>query len=608
MPIQIEEFVSNCREKIESKSVVATGALTIRVPERPVVITFLGNHPVEGKRKFDSAMQICWPTAAYRLSQREKHYVTPEEFRIAIEEEAADGSTEIDRTILESTNDTGLRSPNLLMVYFICFDDENAEKFITLLDRPYTTPMGGEKERFIFAVGKLTSNHALRQCDKFVSDLRSAAGPGSLAATLWDHTSCMMLSNYMYGGTTLSAEEYLDNYSLAMDILLMQYSIRCEQDRYSSRMLPRVTDPATPFMTATLHREAKPFDQIARTLLYRFLRHGVDMANALGSGEMSDLSLSQDAQKAVIERFKAIGGENVFPTESAMRHFPDGAARGSDVGEDGGTDKTMGTWALFRKKYFESKALETITDKTELKDYFCRYFSSECGCSCGIIQKIFPSFRAHLDQIGEEAFMGITRPMASATIRDWGLYYAKKAFGGVCFAALKEAVSELSRSAGQYVSMLVNLSGQVTPSNSTVNMYYSNIADGHMGVRSGSDSFEDMLKIPCGEDEMLERMKSFVESITSLPQLRMNFFEELKARLADDGANNTVKSFLQLPLHTLRNDARMHVGVLEDICEATLFDSNMLGVVSGNHFELCNTNSMDRVVLYKFDGKVMLEE
>lgn len=606
MAIQIEDFVTVCGEKIKEKSVRATGALTVRIPERPVVITFLGEHPVEGKRKFDSALQICWPTSVFRILGREKVFTTPEDFCRAIEEEDAEGTTDIDRTILEATNEAGLRSPNLLMVYFVSYNDENAGAFMRLLDRPYTTPMGGDIERFVFAIGTMTTNHALRQCGGFINGLRSIAVNGASPATaLWNRTSCMLLSNYRYGGKALPEGEHLNAYSLAMDVLVMQYSLRSEQDRFSPVLLPRVTDASTPFITATLHREAKPFDQIARTLLYRFFRHGITLAGAAGVSDISVLSLREAAQKAIIGRYKTLCGNEVFPSEQAMRHFPNGAVSGADAGEDGGQDKTMGTWALFRDKYFSGRAIDAVRDHNELKEYFNRYFSGMCGCSCGVIQKLFPSFKTDLDELGENNFMGITKPMPNASLCEWGHYAAKRALGSRCFSALKEAVTELSCSAGSYVTMLVNLSGQVTPSDATVITYYSNIADGHMGAKSGNETFEDLLKIPCGEAEMASRLNSFIESVTSLPQLRMDFFDELRARLADDGANNTIKSFLQLPLHTLRNDARMHVGVLEEICEAALFDSNMLGVAGDNHFELCNTNGMDRVVLYRTDGSII---
>lgn len=602
--IQIEEYVAKCREHIEAKSVQAAGELTVRVPSRPMVVTFLGGHPAEGKRRFDLAMKAGWPTAYFRIGNREQAFPTPEAFQDAISQEDSEGSTEIDRVILDATNDPGLRSSNLLMVYFIDFNSDASDAFLRLLDCPYTTPMGGVKERIIFAIGKTTTNRALRQAQGFADTLQSIAGQeASAARALWERTSCVLLSNYKYGGMTLTEQEYLDNYSLAMDILLMQYSNPNDTDKFRPIALPRVTDTAHPFMTATLHRESKPSEQIARTVLYQYFRNGLSLANAAEAGEASVVTLRQNSVDAIMELYRALYEGGKFPSDGAMRHFPGGAVSGVDAGLSGKEDKTLGTWQAFCQRYFVRPVLAEYGDRRWLKDYFARYFSKNCGYSCGTIQKLFPTFKNDLADTGEEAFLELTRPEPAAKLRDWGLYEARKALGHICFAALKDAVSELSVAAGNYAAMLATLSGQVTPSDDSVRGYYSNIADAHMGAKIGDDTVEDLLKRPCGGNELAKRLDSYIESITNQPAMRKNFFDELRTRLADDGANTMITNFLTMPAHTLINNARMHVGVLDAICEAAMFDSALLGVTCSNLFELCGTNGMDRVVLYGFDAR-----
>ena len=57
-----------------------------------------------------------------------------------------------------------------------------------------------------------------------------------------------------------------------------------------------------------------------------------------------------------------------------------------------------------------------------------------------------------------------------------------------------------------------------------------------------------------------------------------------------------------MPSHELEKEARVHVGIIEELSDAALFDSGMLGASSDHQFELCGTNGMDRVVLYQFQG------
>lgn len=607
MAIQIEDYVAKCTEYIENKSVQATGVLTVRVPRRPVVVTFLGEHPAEGKRRFDMAMKAGWPTAYHRIENCEKEYPTPEDFRNAIEQKDDEGSTQIDRIILEAASDAGLSSANLLMVYFVNFNSDSADEFLNLIGRPYTTPIGGVKERFIFSIGKTTTNKALSQAQSFVEKLKSIADRAeSSARALWERTSCVVLSNYKYGGTTLTEQEYYDNYSLAMDILLMQYSVSIEEDGFTPISLPRVTDPADAFMTATLYRESKPADQIARAVLYEYFRNGLSLANAASKDEtVSVASLKEASVNAIKELYRKLCDGNICPTEDAMRHFPGGAVSGADVGVSGGEDRTLGTWTMFCDKYFIQPVRKAYGGPGWLKDYFVRYFSKECGYSCGTIQKFFPTFKSSLAEMTEERFLELAEPTATAKLRDWGLYEARKELGHLSFAALKDAVLELNLAAGNYASTLAILSGQVTPSDDSVRSFYGNLAATHMGRKIGEDTVEDLLKRPCTEEELGRRLDRYIESITNRNSMRKNFFDELRTRLADDGANTMITNFLDMPLHILTSDARMHVGMLEPICEASIFDSALLGVACANLFVLCGTNSMDRVVLYKFDAAAL---
>ena len=77
MSIEIEEYVDKCRRKIEDKSGQMAGQYTVRLPERPIVITFLGRHPKTGREMFSAALQKGWPTAQKRIIERMHAYEEP---------------------------------------------------------------------------------------------------------------------------------------------------------------------------------------------------------------------------------------------------------------------------------------------------------------------------------------------------------------------------------------------------------------------------------------------------------------------------------------------------------------------------------------------------
>lgn len=598
MAIQIDNYVQKCKEKIDRKSIQVTGTLGVRIPNRPVVVTFLGSHDEEGIRRFYKTLEQGWPTFYHRIVDQIQTYFNSNLFRSAIKTEDADGATAIDRCILSATNSSELTSSNALMVYFLNFNDAESLKMLDLLNLPYTTPVGGQKSRIIFAIGKTTTNRGMKQSLDFIEKIREYARSND--NSVWKNTSCVMLSDYQYGGMTLRHTEYLDNYVLAMNILLMEYSVRQHEDSFTPVKLPCVTDSENPVLTATLCRECKPSEQIARTLIFEYLRYGIALTKRPNNEDVSNVSLREVSSNAIKELFGKLYDNGTFPKAKSLVHFPFSASCGSDVGISGGNDKTFGIWNSFCQANYINPIYQVYGDAEALKEYFENYFSVKCGYSCGVIQRTFPAFMNELDESTEADFNPQIAPSPSDSLEEWGLYIAKKTITQLAFPALKEAVSEFGNVAGKYTNMLAALSGQVTPSEQSVKTYYSNLVDIHMGKRVGEYTVEDVLSRPCSEEQFMSRLDMFIESITNQEQLRMNFFDELKSRLADDGADTMISAFLNMPMHKLTDRARMNNGYLNSICEASLFDSSLMGNSTKNLFVLCGTNSMDRVVIFDY--------
>lgn len=603
MPIEIEEYVDRCRRKIEDKSGQMAGQYTVRLPERPIVITFLGHHPKTGREMLSAALQKGWPTAQKRIIERMHAYEEPEALERAIREEDAHMDTQIDRVIHNAMNDRGYNSSNLLMVYFINFEEENAVRYLELLDQEYTSTVGGIVERIIFAIGKMTTRRTMQQAERFLRKLRTLASGETSTAHLWSETTCVVFSDYLYGGMTLSPAEFMDNYSLAMDVLLLQYSQRMAgKDTFSKKRLPRVGDPNQPFVTATLHRESKPSEDIARTLLYQLFEQGIRFANNDGSSaDLDAVRLVDLAQGEMKRRFGQLR-RSAFPPNDTVLYLPNRANSGVDVGVTGdGDHTTFGIWHAFCERYYLRPVEKEFETPQDVKNSLERFFS-EMGCSCNVIQKLFTPFSQRLLEHGEDRFLPIDRPLPEAYLTEWGIYQAKLLYRRYAFSALREAVEALNTTAMQYVAMLSTLHGQATPSDATVKNYYSQVIDSNMGMELFGETLEDILKRPQTEEKMGELLDGYIEQVTNLPEVRRNFFDELKNRLADDEANTMIKVFLDMPSHELEKEARVHVGIIEELSDAALFDSGMLGVSSDHQFELCGTNGMDRVVLYQFKG------
>ena len=597
--MEIDNYLKQCALIIDRRSAAGAGAHTVRIPARPIVITFLGEHAAEGKSRFNDTLKKGWPTEYARLAERIYSYSSPELFSAAIEDVNDSGVSQIDKAVLSAID--GARDPNLLMIYFVCFNNSNAQDYLKLLDRPYTTPLGGTKERLIFAIGKTSNSVAMQQAKEYLRCIQETVAHTSDAEELWRQTSCVVLSDYLYGGAAIREDSYLDNYVLAVDILLMQYSVHIEADRISPVIMPRVTSPMHPFITACFLRESKPSDDIARAVLHAYFSKGVAFSRETLSVELNNEELLEKARIATKNLFKELLNTNAFPDETSIRHLPNGAERGEDVGMIEGKDKTHGVWRLFCKKYYNQPVLDRWGNPDDLVEYFSNYYSVTCGFSCGTITKLFPSFGEYLEQLGEDDFLSANQPQSVDRLSKWGIYEAQITLIKLCYSALCCAVNKLSAAAIDYVSMLASFAGQVTPLDDSVNRFYGNLSETHLSSSCGDTTFEKILRSPCSENQMPQRITSFINSVTTLPEMLLNFFDDLKIRLEDAAANNHIHDFLSLPDHELVNNVRFRADNLEELCKASLFDSNTLGIKGDTLFELCGTNCIDRVVLYSFD-------
>lgn len=606
--IEMERLVAECRDKILEKSFSGSGTPSVRTPNNPILFFFLGTHPSKGTENFNRAIRVGWPSLYHKINKREMTFRTPDALREAMETENDDGMTDMERTALEAVNDPNVRSTNLVMVYLICLDDDRAEDYLKLLDQEDTSPVGGNKERLIVAVGKMTAKRAAQRVHRFISAMHGLTANAS-TPSVWDRTSCLLLSDYLYGGKVLSAEQYLNNYSLAADVLLMQYSIPSKKDNYDPPLLPRLNGET--IMTASLQQKVKPADQIARALLYQYLRKGIDFSSSDDSAQIDSTKLMRCAQEETERLFREAAES--FPTKEEMLFFPNNAAVGRDAGLDGGTDRTFGTWRAFQKHYFEDTIANYCGSQEAFKERFKRFFSRDCGCSCGIIKKHFPPLLLALKQ-GEERLIQIKKPTIDDTLIQWGFYAARNVFAEASRSAMVEAVSEMHRDATQYTGLLSDLSGRVIPTDESVKSYCAQVVASHMSERwNDEDTIEDVLRHPCSETAMGDRLAKYIELSTDFVEVQKSFFDDLKARFADSGAAKRVNDFLGQPTYRVRDDARLHVSSLDDLCDVSLYDSDMLGDLmrSGTsnvpHFDLCGTNSIDRVAVYQLKISNVLE-
>ncbi|MCD8144607.1 MAG: hypothetical protein LUD79_04630 [Oscillospiraceae bacterium] len=592
MAIDLNEYISLCCKLIDRYTRPQVGLMEIRRPGRPVLVTFLGTHPAEGLEKYHNMLEMGWPTNT-TLRELEMSYATAEEFRQAIETENAEGITAIDRAIAAQCAQRGFTDPNVLMVYFIDFNHEDADAFLALLNRSYTTPIGNDKARLIFGVGKTTSKRTMERAGNFIDQIRAYAGE---SPRLWERTSCILLSDYKFSGFTVSEDEFTDNYALAVDILLMLCSVSSDQDRgFTTPVLARVTEAGDSFMTASVCHINKPTYQIARTVLYSYFQRGTELAGGSNrQGGITNQTLRTNAE----EKCHALFGQLQFPTPGAMLHFPGGASRAADV--QPGSDRTCGGWRVFCETYFLEPVRALCRDGRQLEREFAAYFSSDCGYSCNDILQSFPAFSTYLEE-NRNGFLNPQPLPQNSTLYEMGLYEAKLEFKKLVFDRLKAAIETLTQEAGGYGNQMSMLMARATPDNASVRSFYTPRVTAFL---NGSEDLERELKYPCSEEELRERLTHYVETITSQQaDLKMDFVSELKTRLNAAEAQNTITNLLELPDARLEAEARLRAGILSKMANTDIhmFDSTLLPDIHPNAtFMLRGTDSIERVALYSF--------
>ena len=593
MPVELNALLHQCRQTIEKNTGTGTVGGAIRQPARPMLVTVLGSHPDGGLDRFTHTICNGWPTAGDRILQQNLICRKAEEFRAAVEDEDEEEETAFVRAVRHARSGT-FKKRDLLLVFLLNFNDGDAEEVLTLLDQQGRSMTDGRSSRLLFAVGRTSSKRGLRRSRDFLKRLLEKAkeNPGA-----WARTSCVVLSDCQYDGGTLDDEAFEDNYVLAADILLTQCSIDSGNDRnFHVPHLPAVTDPAKPFLTASLYHHKKPAADIARALFYGYFDYCMHEAERGGGAVLSNEALTREAEEACSGLFAEIKARFPERPDGDLWAFPGEAACAADV--EVGHDRTFGIWNSFCSRYFLAPVRQACSQEQAVR-WFVHFFSAEKGHTCREFAS-FGGFADHLDQIQDAFWPADASDERNTKLYDQGVRQAQCLCRRLILKPLRQAVLRLNEDALTYGNRLAQLRAQCTPYDNTVRDAYAPAA---VRCIDQNPDMQQAARCPCGEDELTERLKQFAAAAVNESEVRDTFLKDLERRLGSMEAGKAVADLIWRGPETMANNARLQAAFVSGLPNSNvlMFDTARMGDIDAPViFDLCGIDGMERIALYSF--------
>jgi hypothetical protein len=599
--MEINELVWSCKNKAKEGTRQTGIGRTIRKPQRPLAILFLGEHNRNCREEVERTLRSCWPAGGYN-SVSITGYETPERFRRALTCDN-NGRMELEDLIIEQCkNQKSFQvHTDVILAYFLNLDGADAEEYLELLDEKPDVGTGGRITRVVFAMSSCQRRSEKEQVRHRLERLSQLAQEDK--EQVWRSTVVVSLSNNLYDGSTLDEEQFEEGYSLAVEMLQLYNSARLPED--PSVSFPNANDPDYNLVTGAIKRIEKPFDEIVRTVLWQYLRS----CQSACSDQAGDERISvQDLLKMCNQAMLDFLNQRVYadlPVNADLGGLPNGVTLPRDAGEDGGTDRTCGVWKAYKEKYYVSKVDEACGSDEALQDYFEDYFSQRY--SCGVFRAEFAVLARELQEKGAAFYPNA--PTGSTELAAFGRYAAHCRMVERALPAMIAAARQLSQDAETYVSSLDRLAVDLNPQDDSVINFYSPEVKGYLDALPADNGVKAKMKRPCGEEKLRERVEEFFDEVMNCAFLKLPFDEELARRIGQAQASHVLSNVLNQPETAMGICARMYLNNLYSIGDIVLLNTGA-GFASGTAiagvpFQVSRSDCVDRIAFYKFRVDMM---
>jgi hypothetical protein len=599
--MEINELVWSCKNKAKEGTRQTSMGTTIRVPQRPLAILFLGSHDRNCRAEVERTLSFCWPAGGYN-SVSITSYETPEQFRKALTYDENDHMELEDLVIEQCKNQKNFQvHTNVILVYFLNLDQEDAEEYLELLDEKPDLGTGGLITRVVFAMSSCQRRTEKEQVHQRLNQLSQMAQEDR--NQVWRNTIVVSLSNNLYDGSTLDEEQFGEGYSLAVEMLQLYNSARLPGDPVI--YFPMANDPEYNLVTGAIQRIQKPFDEIVRTVLRQYLYScQIACSDQAEDKRVNGQELLEMCNQAMLD-FMNQRVYGALPVNADLGGLPNGVTQPRDAGEDGGTDRTCGVWKAYKEKYYVGKVDEACGSDEALQDYFEDYFSQRY--SCGVFCSEFAGLALKLQEKGSQFYPN--PPTGSTELAAFGRYAAYCRMVERGLPAMIAAARQLSQDAETYMNNLNRLAVNLNPKDPSVISFYSPEVKNYLDGLSADNGIKARMKRPCGEEKLRERVEEFFNEVMNRPFMKLPFDQELARRIGQAQASHVLSNVLNQSETAMGICARMSLNNLNSIGDVVLLDTGA-GFASGTAiagvpFQVSRSDCVDRIAFYRFNVKMV---
>ena len=605
MSIDVRTLLQKCKMKMQKRESNAAFGMVSLVPNKPLLLIFLGKHKEDYIEEVKRTLDMNW--VAHSQSMLYKKYETPEKFQAALNEDE-DGNIELEDAVISQCNvNKGFVSPaNVILAYFLNVD-EDTEKFIEILDKPFSPVAAGVITRFLFVMGKTSRTKDKKRMKQTLSCLDSYAKGENKRN--WIRNYAVIMSDCMRGGATISEEEIVDRYSVFAELLLIYNSRNNNSGEGFTLILPELTEENNNFITSAFKRKEKPRDEINRVVLWKY----IELCMRKSSEVDDEISVEdmRETCKRIGENFlnEEVGPK--LPTNEDMKGLPFGVTKASEVGEipnrEGKLDdKTFGVWKLYKKKYFQDIVANSISKEEGLEFYL----EKELGAlGCGRINDKFDSLLRIIKE-DEDFFEFFKIASGNESLLQYGLKATAETMKQQMILSLEKVIKSLIQKAGEYQEELAHFSRVVYPQDLEIKEYYEPLMSNYLDMAE-SQGVIDKVKTPCLEDELEKRIDTMYENLLNSDQgrrLLLSFEEELQARTGVIAANALIAATLFVTEAQMQEVIQMPLVGVDKIGDYSFVNPNAGFVTMADGalfndskiFPVSRTDCLDRVAFYKF--------